>query len=237
MTTSTDGKVNIWSLANLRDPQESLQIGDSVSCLAVAPASGTLILGDDQGALYSVAAGAVGQRRKQSAVRKLEHGHYGMVTAISTQSTKANDVGLHKGFLRGLGGFVLSAGVDWTVQLWAPAFSEKPITSWVNHNYDYMAAVEWSPVHPSIFATASSSGTIALWNLALSQEDPIIETSIGREHCNGLKFSLDGRRIAVATHDELVLLNLTDQVLRTSKQDEDGKTAMHHFYARGWISK
>ena len=42
MTAATDGRVNFWSLANLRDPVETIQIGDSVSCLAVSPESGML---------------------------------------------------------------------------------------------------------------------------------------------------------------------------------------------------
>ena len=71
-------------------------------------------------------------------------GHYGMVTSLSTKSQKASArAGLSKGFLRGSGGMFLSAGVDWTVKMWAPAYGDKPLLSLVSHSYDYMSDVKW----------------------------------------------------------------------------------------------
>jgi dynein intermediate chain len=152
VTGATDGRVNFWSLANLRDPAESLQIGDSVSCLAVAPESETLVCGDEMGTLYAIQSsqstlGGGGQRSRRQ-VRKLEagadEGHFGMISAVTTKTLKASArAGLTKGFLRGSGGLFLSAGVDWTVKMWAPAYTDKPLLSLVSHSYDYMSDVQW----------------------------------------------------------------------------------------------
>lgn len=123
-----------------------MQIGDSLSCLGVAPESETLVCGDEIGNMYAVSAQQTGQRTKRQ-VRKLEpgsEGHYGMVTSLSTKSQKASArAGLSKGFLRGSGGMFLSAGVDWTVKMWAPAYGDKPLLSLVSHSYDYMSDVKW----------------------------------------------------------------------------------------------
>lgn len=153
MTGATDGRVNFWSLGSLRDPAESLQLGDSVSCLAVAPESETLVCGDEMGNLYTIqsgqtAIGGGGGQRSKRKVAKLEpgpgDGHFGMITALSTKTLKASArAGLTKGFLRGSGGLFLSAGVDWTVKMWGPAYTDKPLLSLVSHSYDYMSDVQW----------------------------------------------------------------------------------------------
>jgi len=269
VTSSTDGRVNFWSLANLREPAESTQVSDSVSCFTVLPESEGLLLGDDNGGLFSVqsSSSSTGQRSRKQ-VRKLastdesgeNFGHYGMVTSLSAKtktmaaSTSSRSGGLTKtGFLRGSGGLILSSGVDWTVKLWAPAYSEMPLVSMVSHSYDYMSDVQWSPSHPSLFATASSNGSVGLWNLATSFDEPItggggtdggastgggllIEPdamSSGRG-LNKLAWSTDGRRLAIASADRMHVLTLTDDVTRP-KGDEDTKV-MNHLMTRGLIS-
>jgi dynein intermediate chain, cytosolic len=258
VTASTDGRVNFWSLSNLRDPAESILVGDSVSCFAVAPESETILLGDEYGRMFTVQSSSQtgGQRSSRRQAKKIatsdeksgeDFGHYGMITSLSTKllkkgaSTRA--AGLYKGFLRGSGGLVLSSGVDWTVKLWAPAYSDKPLTSLVSHSYDYMSNVMWSPTHPSLFATASSNGTVGLWNLATSFEEPmtgqdgiVVEPdAMSGRGLNKLKWSLDGRRIAVAASDRLHILSFTEEVTR-SKGDEDSKI-MNQLLARGLIER
>eukprot|EP00522_Entomoneis_paludosa_P005869 CAMPEP_0172459778 /NCGR_PEP_ID=MMETSP1065-20121228/34120_1 /TAXON_ID=265537 /ORGANISM="Amphiprora paludosa, Strain CCMP125" /LENGTH=674 /DNA_ID=CAMNT_0013214605 /DNA_START=57 /DNA_END=2081 /DNA_ORIENTATION=- len=252
-TASTEGRVNYWSLGNLREPVESVQVGESVSCFSVAPESGTLLLGDEHGSLHSISSSG-GQRSSRKQLRKLEStdaegealGHYGMVTSISAKVLKSGSslrtAGLSKGFLRGSGGLVLTSGVDWTVKLWSPAYSDTPLMSFVSHSYDYMCDAQWSPVHPSLFATASSNGTVGLWDISKSMEEPItgkdgivVEPDVGLRGLNKVQWSNDGRRMAVASGDLLHVLNLTEDVARP-KGDED-KTTMNQLLARGLITR
>ena len=253
VTASTDGRVNYWSLGNLREPVESIQVGESVSCFGVAPESETLLLGDEHGLLHSIST-SEGQRSSRKHLRKLDAtdkegeslGHYGMVTSISTKVLKSGSslrtAGLSKGFLRGSGGLVLTSGVDWTVKLWSPSYSDIPLMSFVSHSYDYMCDVKWSPVHPSLFATASSNGTVGFWNIASSMEEPltgkegiVVEPSEAQRGLNKLQWSADGRRIAVASGDMLHVLNLTDNMARP-KGDED-QTTMSQLMARGLVNR
>jgi dynein intermediate chain len=167
VTGASDGRVNFWSLANLRDPAESIQVGDSVSCLAVSPESETLVCGDEMGTLYAVqssqtALGSGGGQRSRRQVRKIDggssDGHYGMITSVSTKTLKASArAGLSKGFLRGSGGLFLTAGVDWTVKLWSPAYTDKPLLSLVSHSFDYMSDVKWCVLFYSVFMAMRSS--------------------------------------------------------------------------------
>jgi dynein intermediate chain, cytosolic len=169
VTTATDGKVNFWSIANFRDPAESLQVGDSASCCAVAPESESLLIGDGNGGLYTIqsASSTQGQRSARRTVRKFDIsssaqasaapgdgtssaaivGHFGMITSVSAKTipvgSTSRSAGLSKGFLRGSSGLVLTSGVDWSTKLWAPAYSDQPLMSWVSNSYDYMSDVQW----------------------------------------------------------------------------------------------
>jgi dynein intermediate chain, cytosolic len=102
-----------------------------------------------------------------------------------------------------------------------------------------------SPTHPSLFATASSTGSIGLWNLASSLEEPItggdgivVETeaaTTGKRGLNKLKWSADGRRIMVAAGDHVHVLSLSEDVVR-QKGDEDSRV-MSHLVSRGLLER
>lgn len=257
VTSSSEGRVNFWSLANLREPANSVQVGDSVSCIAVVPESEALLLGDEIGSMHTVQSStqSSNQRSSRKQVRKLETidaeginlGHFGMVTSISTKTLKKGAAtrvaALSKGFLRGSGGLTLSCSVDWTVKLWAPAYNEAPLLNMVSHSYDYMSDVKWCPTHPAVFATASSNGTLGLWNLNTSLEEPITgpegiivePDAMSGRGLNKLRWSADGRRIAVSSGDQIHVLSLTEEVIRP-KGDEDAKL-MNQLMARGLISR
>merc|ERR1711957_191288 len=179
-------------------------------------------------------------------------GHGGMVTAVSM--TSALGCGTSKGFLRGASGLMVTTGVDWSTKLWAPAYSTKdPLMSFLSNSYDYMCDVQWNPVHPSIFATASSNGTLNIWNLAVTIDQPVSgtegihidtnsdssgissESSPRRQGLNRLQWSLDGRRMAVAAGDKLHVLGVGEELWK-SKGDEEGRV-MHHLVSRGLIQE
>lgn len=272
VTAAADGKVNFWSISNLRDPVESLQVGDSASCCAIAPEGESILLGDGNGGLHTIqsASSTQGQRTARRTVRKFDvvssdpgeakeaggdekptsiPGHYGMITSVSTKTipmgASSRTAGLAKGFLRGSGGLVLTSGVDWSTKLWAPAYSDQPLMSWVSPSYDYMSDVQWSPTHPSMFATASSTGIVGLWNLASSLEEPITgadgiavepdAATTGQRGLNKLKWSADGRRMAVAAGDRVHVLSLSEDVVR-QKGDEDNRV-MSHLVSRGLLER
>jgi WD40 repeat protein len=195
-------------------------------------------------------------------------GHFGMVTSVATHRHATSGVGgssssssraMRRGFLRSVHGMALTTGVDWSTKLWAPAFREDaPLLSFTSSSYDYMCDVQWCPTNPSVFATASTNGTIDLWNLASSIEDPLSgsdglnvhkimgggkssatttssldSTKISGGAVNKLEWSLDGKRLAVAAGDQLHVMGLSENVYRP-KGDEDARV-MNHLTARGLL--
>jgi dynein intermediate chain len=78
-------------------------------------------------------------------------GHFGMVTSVaarpiinsSNSPRLSSSEGIFKGFLKGVGGLVVTTGVDWSTKLWAPAYKDRPLMSFLSNSYDYMCDVQW----------------------------------------------------------------------------------------------
>lgn len=103
-----------------------------------------------------------------------------------------------------------------------------------------------NPVHPSTFATASSNGQVGLWNLATSLEGPITGLQgitvedIGGDNgkprgINRLKWSSDGKRLAVACSDTLHVLGMNEEVWKP-KGGEANKL-MNNLESRGLLEE
>ncbi|EED91367.1 cytoplasmic dynein intermediate chain-like protein [Thalassiosira pseudonana CCMP1335] len=241
VTASSDGKINYWSVSNLREPVEYVTVNANLSFVR------TLYSGGGGG--LATTASPLDDELDNLEEEKVDMGHYGMVTSVSTrpymtpsntprsskESTDASSGGMSKGFLRGAGGLVVTTGVDWSTKLWAPAYSDLPLMSFLSSSYDYMCDVQWSPVHPSVFATASSNGTLSLWNLATSLDQPVTGGDSSRRGLNRLKWSADGRRMAVASGDKLHVLGVGEDIWK-SKGDEESRV-MNNLVSRGFIQE
>jgi len=292
VTASSDGRVNYWSVSNLREPIETVQVDANLSCLEVLHDGNTegVVCGDERGGLHTILAGTgrdgsasnkrvirslhpggvvlatenddMEEKKDDDLIAAAEMGHYGMITSVSTRpimpasnnsprlSNKETTSSSTKGFLRGAGGLMVTTGVDWSTKLWAPAYTDKPLLSFLSNSYDYMCDAQWSPVHPSIFATASSNGTLNIWNLASTLDQPVSGTEgipinnssassdatmSSRQGLNRLQWSADGRRMAVASGDKLHVLGVGEEVWK-SKGDEDGRV-MNNLVSRGLIQE
>lgn len=235
VTAGLDG-LKFWNLGNLSDPAESLSLEGNPSSMGVADGD-TIVCGDEFGSLHVVVPN--GRKRAVSVWKKA---HFGMVTGVATREWKnKRDVGrkMQKGFSTGTSGLVLTSGVDWTTKLWALAYSDQPLLTFLNSSYDCMSHVAWSPSHPSIFATASTNGNLGLWNLATSLDEPMSGSDgllVDTDSANGInkiQWSADGKRIAVATSDKLHVLGMVDDVSRG--KEEDDKSMMQNLLARGLL--
>ena len=262
LTADSSGRLNLWSWANLREPADAVLTGMNVSAAAVAPESGAILLGDEAGKMHAVLpseSGAASASARKRSVRSLDGedgaaadgGHFGMVTGLSTKAAPPAGGHLSRGFLRGPSGLVLSCGVDWTVKLWAPAYGDRPLLSFVSHSYDYMSDVAWSTTHPSLFATASGDGTLGFWNLAHSLDEPLSGSagiSVGELSSeegggsggsggvvNQIRWSADGRSLAVAQADRLHVVSLANEVARP-KGDEEARM-MGLLRSRGFLEE
>ena len=66
-------------------------------------------------------------------------------------------------------------------------------------NGDYVYDVDWSPVHPAMFACVDGTGKLDIWNLNknFEQASNSIVVGNGRRCLNKLKWSKNGTEISV----------------------------------------
>eukprot|EP00694_Reclinomonas_americana_P002475 EC788001.1.p1 GENE.EC788001.1~~EC788001.1.p1 ORF type:complete len:143 (+),score=38.79 EC788001.1:51-431(+) len=93
--------------------------------------------------------------------------------------------------------------MDWTCKLWDLKRST-PLLYTFEHFQDYVYDARWSPVHPGVFAAGDGTGTLTLWNLNEDTEVPYASIQIGDKALNRLRWSHDGRRLAVGDSQGVV---------------------------------
>jgi len=76
---------------------------------------------------------------------------------------------------------VLTASIDWTIKLWNIKNLCSPIFEFLSPACDYQCDVQWNPVHPTVFASITSSGNLCLWNLCQSLTAPVDMIDLTRE--------------------------------------------------------
>ena len=106
---------------------------------------------------------------------------------------------------------VLSSSMDWTVKLWTPRYREEPLMTFESAQ-EYVYDAQWSPTHPSVFASCDAEGFVDIWNINSDQEAPIVRKQIQEKPrpFNCLRWSKDGRRIAVGDSQGYVTMLAVD---------------------------
>lgn len=100
---------------------------------------------------------------------------------------------------------MLSSSMDWTVKLWYPKIRQDALITFES-SQDYVYDVQWSTVHPSVFATCDGEGYVDIWDINRDIEAPIARKKTGPKGLNSLKWSLDGRKIATGDAEGFVSL-------------------------------
>lgn len=130
---------------------------------------------------------------------------------------------------------MLTASMDWTIKLWYPKneVSNQPIFTFES-SQEYVYDVQWSPVHPSVFASVDGDGYIDIWDINRDREGPIahkkaFESSSSNQvykdqdenrPISCLKWSLDGRKIAIGDAEGFVSIWNVDKELYNPKPSD-----------------
>lgn len=92
--------------------------------------------------------------------------------------------------------------MDWTIKLFSAHDVAEPILEFVSPTCDYVCDVQWSPVHPAVFVTITSTGKVGLWNLSKSTTEPVDTISLlnadDLSHGNSYSGKTGGRTSAIA---------------------------------------
>lgn len=91
-------------------------------------------------------------------------------------------------------------------------------------NGDYVYDVEWSPIHPALFASVDGSGRLDFWNLNKDTETPTTSIDIDNRTraLNKLKWSRKGTEIAIGDdHGEMRIYEISENFARPNSDEYD----------------
>mmetsp|Transcript_13315 Transcript_13315/g.21810 ORF Transcript_13315/g.21810 Transcript_13315/m.21810 type:complete len:730 (+) Transcript_13315:72-2261(+) len=186
------------------DSSFSLDRPISVSGMVLGPEEDErkLIIGSECGALFCFTLPF-----KPNTPYSKTGAHFGMITSLSVNPST----------LSSCKHLLLTASVDWTIKLWhlqslsAAATSSatvQPLLTFFTSSFQYVTSVQWSPVHPGVFAATASGGTLMLWNMCQSVVEPVGQTQLqgqtpttrsdsGGNALNKAVWLEDGRKVLV----------------------------------------
>ena len=216
ISISNDGKLCSWTLDNMNTPQETIELQGKQSKQIAVTSMGfrhgdvnNFVIGSEEGTIYTAT-----RHGNKSGINDSYEGHYGPITGLSCHQAQGPI---------DYSNYFLTSSFDWTVKLWNLKESSKPLYSF-EHNSDYVYDVQWSPVHPAVFACADSTGRLDLWNLINDTEVPSASIVIdGVPALNKIRWSQSGHQIAIG--DDQGRINLFDlnEAYVSPRQDDWNK--------------
>lgn len=110
-------------------------------------------------------------------------GHEAPITKIALHPGKSmSESKANAGILSDMSELMLSASMDWKIKLWYPRndFLDTAIYTFES-SQEFVYDVEWSPVHPSIFASVDGDGFIDIWDINKDHESPIARKKVNEQ--------------------------------------------------------
>ncbi|XP_033624487.1 cytoplasmic dynein 1 intermediate chain 2-like isoform X1 [Asterias rubens] len=212
ISVSTDGKMCSWSLDMLSQPQDSMELhykqSKSVAVMSMTFPSNDVnnfVVGSEDGSVYTAC-----RHGSKAGINESYEAHQGPVTGIDCHHVQGQLDFSH---------LFLSSSFDWTMKLWSLKQS-KPLYSFED-NSDYVYDVQWSPVHPALFAAVDGMGKLDLWNLNNETEVPTASVTLdGQPAANRVRWSHNGQQIAAGDAEGRVFIYDVGESLATPRHDE-----------------
>jgi len=121
-----------------------------------------------------------------------------------------------------LSDLLLTSSLDWTIKLWYPKVRSDPLLT-LEASQEYVYDVQWSPIHPSVFASCDGDGYVDVWDLNRDNEAPVARKHTGQKALNCLRWSIDGKKIITGDSDGVLNLWAVDKELSQQKNEDFSK--------------
>lgn len=231
ISVSTDGLLCQWNDTNLSQPgnridlnktlkesdSKDANISDEITTTSMDfPGSDTssVLLGSDEGKVYKA------RIYDQKGIWYTIDAHDAPITNINFHPTQKNSP-------TNVSDLFLTASYDWTVKLWSNKTNRALYT--FESARDYVFDVQWSTVHPAVFASGDGSGKLDIWHLNVKDDIPYYTTQVEKDKgaISRLKWSEDGTHLAVGMSTGGVHVYDVDEELCTASSEQSNV-----FYAK-----
>ncbi|KAJ5073276.1 cytoplasmic dynein 1 intermediate chain-related [Anaeramoeba ignava] len=228
VSLSNDGRICVWSLDMLKTPEDVIDLNSGQNRLSptslVFPQDevNLFYVGSEHGSVYS------GLRMGNNiGIDKEYTGHSGPITGIDFHNSAGNSSFLD---------LFVTSSMDWTVKLWSKNY-QTPLLSFEESN-EYVYDVQWSPIHPSLFASVDGAGYLFLWNPNINVEEPVIKTQVSQHAINKLRFSTDGKKIITGDSDGvLTVLEINSDISIPKEETKAFQQKVINLYPKKRTSK
>ncbi|XP_041351024.1 cytoplasmic dynein 1 intermediate chain 2-like isoform X4 [Gigantopelta aegis] len=212
ISVSTDGKMCSWSLEMLSQPQDSMELhhkqNKAVAVTSFCFLSGDVnnfVVGAEDCTVYTAC-----RHGSKAGINEAFDGHQGPVTQVDCHSVPGQI---------DFSPYFITSSFDWTIKLWS--IKDQKFIHSFEDNSDYVYGVEWSPIHPALFASVDGMGRLDLWNLNNETEVPtasvVVENNVA---LNQVRWHRSGHHISVG--DDMGRIKIYDVVdhIANPKPDE-----------------
>uniref|UniRef100_A0A0G4HJL6 Uncharacterized protein n=1 Tax=Chromera velia CCMP2878 TaxID=1169474 RepID=A0A0G4HJL6_9ALVE len=241
VSISTDGRLCVWALGMLVQPQESLDFRRganrevAATCLSLSEGeTNILYTGAEDGNVFQAHIhgsknGVTDQlegidTNPQTGLHRATAGHDPSLAKTPAHEGPVSALDFHpQGEAAQHGAdfsdFLLSSSFDWTIKLWSPKSFSKPLHSF-EASEDYVFDVKWNPQHPALFASVDGEGYVDVWDMNRDMESPYVRVRDKELALNKVCWSSDGRRIVTGDHSGVVNVWGIDKELTTAKPED-----------------
>jgi len=194
VSMSTDGHLCVWSDNNLHQCSKEVRMKhgkEEITTTSFAfpkTTQNSLIMGSDEGWLYK------GHVYDNEGIYDAFQAHKAPITSVQYHpSQKSNN----------LAEYFLTSSFDWTVKLWSNKIN-RPLLTFESAR-DYVFDVQWSPVHPALFAMGDGTGRLDIWNISGDSDVPSLTALIDqspsgeRAAISRVSWSENGSQIAAGS--------------------------------------
>eukprot|EP00357_Protocruzia_adherens_P032167 CAMPEP_0115015212 /NCGR_PEP_ID=MMETSP0216-20121206/26607_1 /TAXON_ID=223996 /ORGANISM="Protocruzia adherens, Strain Boccale" /LENGTH=612 /DNA_ID=CAMNT_0002385235 /DNA_START=118 /DNA_END=1953 /DNA_ORIENTATION=+ len=222
VSVSNDGRLCVWSMGMLQQPHKTLDLKKekkdiSGHCITFPEGETNIFfVGSEEGAIHKSQIHGSKASQGMETISETYEGHFGPVTSLHCHPTTEGHQVYESNNL------MLSSSFDWTVKLWNTKEVSKPILSFDSYD-DYVYDVQWSPVHPSVFATSDGDGYVDIWDLNKDIESSRIRHRTGERAVNKLRWSTDGRQLALGDSNGGLSIWNVDKDFYTTKSEDWSK--------------
>ncbi|CAD8067036.1 unnamed protein product [Paramecium sonneborni] len=222
ISSSNDGRICIWNLAQLNQPQKIIdlktknkqqttnpQVEVNSTCMVFPQGdANNFYVGAEDGCIYK---SKLHQNTNENIVIPFEE-HLAPVSGISLNSSpQASPI---------ISNLLLSSSFDWTCKLWnTRTQSDNKCLATFECSEDYVYDVQWNGQHPSLFSTTDGEGYVDLWDLSYDLEAPITRYKSGNNSINKSQWSKDGTKIAIGdSFGEIQILQLSQKAQKVDHE-------------------
>uniref|UniRef100_A0AC35TJM1 WD_REPEATS_REGION domain-containing protein n=1 Tax=Rhabditophanes sp. KR3021 TaxID=114890 RepID=A0AC35TJM1_9BILA len=212
VTISTEGRMCSWSIENLTQPAETLNLMHDSKQISANSLSffhndmNNFAIGGEDSVLYH---GSYHANKSLIAISD-KWNHYGPISAVDMHRANENSK---------FAPLCLTGSLDWSVKLWN--LKENKLVYHFDNHANYVTDVAWSPVRPGVFVSTDADGKIFLWNINESVESPVSTITLdGDVSIKKILWSKTGHHLYVGDTVGRLHIFKADETVYTPKADE-----------------